>query len=120
MSTKRIILSSSSRLLREMLRRVLDRTGSLQVVQEITNYRDLPSAIEKHAPKWVVVSSSYDHDMRKWMEVCMANYPSVRFLFLTPDRNSIRMKGQASQEDELTNPSLSDFIHILEKDLQHI
>ena len=119
MSTKRVILANGSRLLREMLHRVIDRADNLEVVQEIPNYDELPSAIERFDPEWVIISLPYHH-AHSWINTCVANYPSVRFIFLSPASGSIKMKWQTSYEEDMTNLSLKDFIHILEKDLQHI
>ena len=119
MSTKRVILANGSRLLREMLHRVIDKAEHLEVVQEVLHQEELPAAIEKFDPEWVILSSPFNYDTHSWINTCMANYPSVRFMFLSPDQHSIKMKWQSSSEENLTNLSLSDFIHILEKDLQH-
>ena len=47
MSKRRIILANSSRLLREMLNRILHKTENLEVVQEIKDHKQLPTEIEK-------------------------------------------------------------------------
>ena len=126
MSTKRVILANGSRLLREMLHRVINKADNLEVVQEIPNHEELPSAIERFDPEWVIVSLPYSNNAHSWINICMANYPSVRFIFLSPDNSSIKMKWQTSlrasgqaYEEDLANLSLKDFIHFLEKDLQH-
>jgi hypothetical protein len=101
-----------------MLHRVLDKAEHLEVVQEILRHEELGTAIERFDPEWVILSSPSNQDAHNWVDTCMANYPSVRFIFLSPDQRGIRMKWQSSYEEDLTNLSLSDFIHVLEKDLQ--
>ena len=118
MSTKRVILANGSRLLREMLHRVINKADNLEVVQELPNYEELPSAIERFSPAWVIISLPYNLDAQRWINTYMSDYPSVRFIFLSPENNSIKMKWQTSYEEDLANLSLKDFIHILEKDLQ--
>jgi len=119
MSTKRVILANGSRLLREMLHRVINKADHLEVVQELLNHEELPSAIARLDPEWVIISLPYDKNVHSWINTCMAEYPSVRFIFLSPESNGIKMKWQTSYEEDLTNLSLKDFIQILEKDLQH-
>jgi hypothetical protein len=119
MATKRIILANGSRLLREMLQRVINKSNNLEVVQDLPNQEELPSAIEQFGPEWVIVSLPFGNSVHDWIDMCMARYPSVRFILLSPGNNSIKMKWQTSYEADLTNLSLTDFIHILEKDLQH-
>ena len=120
MATKRVILANGSRLLREMLRRVIDRTGHLEIVQEIPVHEELPSAIERLGPEWVFISLPSDQGARRRINVCIARYPAVRFVLFSPDNSSIKMKWQTVYEEDLTNLSLQDFVQILEKDLQHI
>ena len=119
MATKRVILANGSRLLREMLHRAINKADNLEVVQEIPNYEELPSAIERFGPEWVILSVPLNEHTRDWINTCMAENPSVRFILLSPDNSSIKMKWQASYEENLANLSLKDFIHILERDLQH-
>ncbi|HLO15382.1 MAG TPA: hypothetical protein VK206_11165 [Anaerolineales bacterium] len=118
MSTKRVILANGPRLLREMLHRVISKAEHLEVVQEVRNHEELPAAIEKFDPEWVILSQPANNNSSSWIATCMAQYPSVRFVLLSPDNRSIKMKWQASYEEDLTHLSLRDFIHFLEKDLQ--
>jgi chemotaxis response regulator CheB len=119
MSTKRVILANDSRLLREMFHRVIDKASYLEVVQEIANNEGLPFAIERFCPEWVILSLPMSNTVLNWINSRIEASPTVRFIFFSPD-NSIKMKGQISYEEDLSNLSLKEFIHILEKDLQHI
>lgn len=119
MSTKRVILANGSRLIREILHRVIDKETNLRVVQELTDHEEVPSAIEQFDPEWVILSLPRDQQKQHWAEDCVAAHPSVRFIFLSPDHGSITMRWQTSYEEDLTDLSLKDFIQILEKDLQH-
>lgn len=119
MTKKRIILADGSRLLREMLHHVINKVDHLEVVQELTGLEALHSTIAKYDPEWVLLSESYNKIMHTWINAYMADYPAVRFIFLSPESNSIKLKWHTSYEEDLTNLSLKDFIGILEKDLQH-
>jgi DNA-binding NarL/FixJ family response regulator len=119
MSTKRVILANDSRLLREMLQRVIGRSETLEVAQEMPSDEELPCAIERLDPEWVILSLPYQGNAYSWINACMTAHPHMRFIFFSPDSRSIKMKWQASDEQDLTNLSLNDFIQILERDLQH-
>jgi DNA-binding NarL/FixJ family response regulator len=118
MPAKRIILADGSRLLREMLHRVLYKADNLEVVQEVTNYRDLPSAIEQFDPEWVIMSLPSDHVIPDWVDHYIANRPSVRFLAVSTDGSKIKMKWLEPHEEDLGDLSLKDLLHILERDPQ--
>jgi DNA-binding NarL/FixJ family response regulator len=119
MSTKRVILANRSRLLREMLRRVIDRADNLQVVQEVSDQDHLSAAIEQSDPEWVIMSVRAGEDAHSRMQAWLVQYPVMRFVVLSADNSTIRIKSRASEEVDLTNLSLADFLHVLEKDLQH-
>ena len=119
MSRKRIILANDSRLLREMLHRVIDKADHLEVVQELPNHEELPYAIEQLDPEYVILSVPDNGNEQNWINTCMADHPSMRFVFLSPESSTIKLKWQTGYEEDLTNLSLKGFIDILEKDLQH-
>jgi chemotaxis response regulator CheB len=118
-STKHVILADGSRLLREMLHQALDKADHLEVVQEIPNSGELPAALKQFDPEWVVMPLQYNQQAGQWLESCMQDYPSVRFIFVPPGQNQITMKWQTSFAQDYSDLSLQEFIHILEKDLQH-
>lgn len=120
MAIKRIILANNSRLLRDILKRAIDKTDHLEVIGEVTAQEELPSAIEYSDPEWVITSLPLDSRVGRWLDTCMAAYPAVRFILFSHDGRGITMKWQTSYEEDLTNLSLRDFVHVLEKDLQHI
>lgn len=118
MQTKRIILADGSRLLREMLRRVIYKADHLEVVQEIDDYEELPSAIEQFNPEWVIMSLPSDHVIPGWVDIYITNYPSVRFLAVATDGSKIKMKWLEAHEEDLSDLSLRDLIYLLERDPQ--
>lgn len=118
-STKRVILANGSRLLREILHRAIDQADQLEVMREIPDWGELPASLQQFHPAWVIVPEPYGDHPRHQIDSCMNEYPSVRFIFLSPTRNSVRMKWQVSCEAEYPDLSLEEFIHLLEKDLQH-
>ena len=120
MSIKRVILANHSRLLLEMFQRVLEKAEQLEVVKEISNNEDLPLAVQRFCPEWVIVSLPVSNAVLDWISSFMQEDASVRFIFLSPGNRSMIMKWQMASEEDLSNLSLKEFIHLLEKDLQHI
>lgn len=119
MRTKRIILADGSRLLREMLHRVIYKADNLEVVQEVADYEDLPAAIEHFSPEWVIIPLPSDHAIPAWVDRYIINYPSVRFLAVATDASEIKMKWLEAHEEVFSDLSLQDLIHILERDPQN-
>jgi DNA-binding NarL/FixJ family response regulator len=113
MSEQRIILANSSRLLREMLNRILHKTENLEVVQEITDHKKLPTEIEKSDAEWVIMSLPGDRGLPEWVDHYIVDHPHVRFMAVANDGSWVKTKWLESHEEELDNLSLKDFVHIL-------
>jgi hypothetical protein len=103
-----------------MFQRVIDKAEQLEVVQEVVNRDELPLAIQRFCPEWVIVSLPLSNAVQDWITAFMQDDPTVRFIFFSPDNHSIIMKWQMAFEANLSNLSLKEFIYLLEKDLQHI
>ena len=73
MPEQRIVLANGSRLLRDMLKRIMFKSENLEVVREVTDQKELPSAIEHSNPEWVIVSLSFDNGIPSWVDNYMAD-----------------------------------------------
>lgn len=114
MSEQRIVLANGSRLLRDMLRRIIFKSENLEIVREVSDQEELPAVIEHTNPEWVILSLSFDNGVPAWVDAYMANHPSVRFMALAADGSKIKMKWLEVHEQELNGLSLNDLIQILE------
>jgi hypothetical protein len=113
MSEQRIILANSSRLLHEMLNRILIKTVNLKVVQEITDHKKLPTAIEKSDAEWVIMSLPAESKMPEWVDTYIVDHPHIRFMAMANDGSWVKTKWLETHDEELDNLSLKDMIHIL-------
>src|SRR5689334_23143398 len=82
---KRIILVNSSRLLREMLHVIFGKTEHLEVVMEVSDQEELPSAIEKLEAEWLVISLSFDKGIPAWVDHYISKHPFMRLLAVSSD-----------------------------------
>jgi DNA-binding NarL/FixJ family response regulator len=119
MPEQRIVLANGSRLLREMLKRILFKSENLEVVREVTDQKELPAAIEQSDPEWVIVSLSFDNGVPSWVDNYLAVHPSVRFMAVATDGSKVKMKWLEIHEQELNGLSLGDLIHVLENKPAH-
>jgi len=120
MSIKRVILANHSRLVLEALHRALDKSEHLEVVKEVINNEELPFAIQRLCPDWVIVSLPLPDPILSWISTLLQNDLSVRFIFFSDDYRNVKVKWQTVPEQDLSDLSLKEFIYILEKDLQQI
>lgn len=113
MNETRIILANSSRLLREMLNRVLLKAEHLEVVQEVTDPENLPGALDDLDVSWVIISLPPDSRMPNWIDSYIAEHPRVRFMAVANDGSWVKTMWLETREKELENLSLNQFIDIL-------
>jgi chemotaxis response regulator CheB len=114
MPEHRVVLANGSRLLRDMLKRVLYKSDKLKVVREVNDPRELASIVEHVNPEWVIVSLSFDDRLPTWVDSFMVSHPSVRFMALATDGSKIKVKWLDIHEQELSGISLPDLLEILE------
>ena len=119
MSAQRVILVNTSRLLGDMLRRVISKSDHLEMVQEVRSDRAFPFALEQVEAEWMVLSLSSDKTLPAWVEPYLAKHPSMRCLVISPGSSKVRLKWQADVE-ELEDLSLKDVMVILEGHPQHV
>lgn len=119
MSTKRVVLANGSRLMREAFQYVINKADKLEVVPEFPDPQSLSSVIDRFDPEWVFVTSPQEGDAPHSLDASLTRHPSVRFVVIAPDHSRIRIPFQETGEEDLTDLSLRDFIHVLERDPQH-
>ncbi len=115
MQKQRVILASGSRLLREMLNRIFDKTEKLEVIREISDHQQLSAAIETLDVEWVILSPERDQSMPTWVDAYLRKHPSVRFLTVSNDGSQVKMRWLDQHEKALSGLSLNELIQILEQ-----
>ncbi len=118
MDNQRIVLINGSRLLRELLHIVIYKARHLEIVQEIQNLDELPSAIQASDADWVIISLPFDEKTPEWVDSYIVSHPSIRFLVVSNDGSRVKMKWLESHEEELDDLTLKDLIHLLESSPQ--
>lgn len=116
MSDQRIILANDSRLLREMLNRILHKSEHLDVVQQISGLESLPGAIQKQGVEWIILTLPEDNKIPDWTDGYMDEHPYVKILTVSPDGGSIKMKWFDKREQDYPDLSLQELIQMLEED----
>ena len=116
-SDQLIILANDSRLLREMLNRILLKAEHLDVVRQVADHEDLPDAIQQQDADWIILSTPADNDVPDWTDAYMRDHPLTKILTLSSDGGWINMKWLDKREQDFPNPTLQELINILEGSL---
>jgi hypothetical protein len=113
MRKQHIVLANGSRLVHEMLKRILLKTENLEVVQEVANHKRLPAEIENSDAEWVILSLPVESNLPEWVDTYIIEHPSIRFMAIANDGSWVKTKWLEYHEEELNNLLLRDLIHIL-------
>ena len=118
---QRIILISSSRLLGDMLHKVICKEDHLEIAQEENSYyKGLPTAIQNTEAEWVLMALPSDTSFPRWVDDHLAEHPSTGFMAIFPGSNKVKLKWLGAAEHELEDISLEGLIQILEGHTQKI
>ncbi|NJC98624.1 MAG: hypothetical protein FIB03_20210 [Anaerolineae bacterium] len=102
-----------------MLNRILIKADHLEVVQEISDHTSLPAALEQHEAEWVIMSLPADKKIPEWTDTFIKKHPLIRIMAFSSDGSWIKMKWLESHEEDLTDLSLKELIHVLENNPIH-
>ena len=113
MEMHRVVLAHDSRLLRGMLKHVIDKAPGLEVVEEISDLRLLLSTVEKKRPHWAIVSLSRDGRVPEIADRVLDKCSSVSILAVAIDGTLVKIKRVPSREQILGHLSLEELISVL-------
>ncbi|MBN1666749.1 MAG: hypothetical protein JW862_06660 [Anaerolineales bacterium] len=115
MQTQTIILASGSRLLREMLSNIITKNEQLEVVQELPGLAQIPAAMEKFQPDWVI-AAPVDHDLPiTALHAIMARHPETRLLLFPLENSAIQLNQLEIRKQTLQGLSLSQLLKIIKQ-----
>lgn len=120
MQEQHVILAHGSRLLRGMLKRVIEKAEKLRIVEEIADISKLDQALDDYNPQWVIISLPPGGRLPVFVDNLIINHPSVRFLAISTDGHDIRMKWLKPQERLLSGLDLSELIGIMQRDYSNL
>ena len=89
-----IILANKPRLLRGLLRHVIQEDPSLQIVAEVTDLAHLPALASKIEAQWVILSFPPGGPLPEVADLLLMSSPSTLVLALAIGRNH-RLPGRA-------------------------
>jgi len=115
MSEQKIILINDSRLLREILKRVIDKADGLRVVMELQHLKELEPAMRAIQPDWVLISVPDADHTPKTLEKIIQKYPGLKMIAVSADGAQVRMKWVEYHEEALDGLSWNDLTAILKQ-----
>jgi DNA-binding NarL/FixJ family response regulator len=113
MKSYRVILANQPRLLRSLLRRVLRKSGDIDVVGEVTDLESLPSKVEQTDAQWVIVSLWRNGNFPDALRSLMVEHPALCLLGLAEDGSQAIIRCPGSAEAAVSRLSLDSLLAAL-------
>lgn len=118
MAKQRIILVNNSRLMRDMLKRVISKTEGLEIVSDLDDLAEFPEAVKRIKADWAIVLLPPDEGIPDLVEQVINEQPSMRFLLMGVDGSHARIKWNEPHEVPLDKKNLQELLALLQTDRQ--
>jgi DNA-binding NarL/FixJ family response regulator len=113
MKMSHVILANEPRLLRGMLKRVLNRTPELKVVGEVTDQALIRSLVEETDVQWVIVPLWSERGAPHAIRDLLTEHPTVSVMGMAPDGSRAKIKRAGRPEQILPGLSLDELVNAL-------
>ena len=118
MAKQIIILVNNSRLMRDMLKRVISKTEGLEIVSDLDDLAEFPEAVKRMEADWAIVLLPPDEGIPGLVEQVINEQPSMRFLLMGVDGSHARIKWNEPHEVPLDKKNLQELLALLQTDRQ--
>jgi len=119
MQPQRAVIVNGVRLVREMIKQVIERSSEIEVIKEIGEMQELASAIIETNATWAFVILLPDHEIPENMKFeLFLKYPTLRLVGLWVDGSHVRLEWHGRGPRELTSPTLDELTRLLKEEIQ--
>lgn len=118
MQPRRAILVDGSRILRDLIRRVLETKAGFEVVDELSNLEELSSSLARAETEWafLILSPNLEISKRQTVEI-LVEHPSLRIILIRMDEGRIEMEWLVRGHKDLTEMTLDEITLVIQKEL---
>ncbi len=96
-----IILANESRLLREMLKRVIVKSPHLELVKEVREETDLAALVAQTGAEWVIVSFLANGQISNMAQNLLTAQPGVSILAVASDGSRVKARWRELRHQEV-------------------
>ena len=118
MQPRRAILVDGSRILPDLIRRVLETKVGFEVVDELGNLEELSSSLARAETEWafLILSPNLEISKRQTVEI-LVEHPSLRIILIRMDEGRIEMEWLIRGYKDLTEMTLDEIALVIQKEL---
>lgn len=119
METRRIVLANESRLLREMLKCVIDESPSLEIVGETQQFSEIKRLAKKHNAHWVIVTLTSTGDIPDQINKLLIPNSAISILAITNKGGKAKIRWVDLHEETFIDWSLEEMLELLHEKVPH-
>ncbi len=119
MKTRRIVLANESRLLRKMLKCVIDKSSSLEIVGETQQFSEIKRLAEKHNAHWVIVTLSSTGDIPDQINNLLIPDSAISILAISNKGEKAKIRWVDLHEETYIDWSLEEMLTLLHEKVPH-
>ena len=110
----KVILANDSRLLREMLRRVLGSAPQLAIVAEIDDLHQLEPVLAETDARWIIVSLTLEGEFPGIVKSLLQTYSTTHVLAIAVDGSTVRVLHMEPNEQQVDVFSVEEILSLLQ------
>lgn len=108
METIRIVLANKSCLLRDLLKRSINKIEGLQIVGETKNIEDLSRLVEGKQAEWAIVTLAEDDQVPETFDSLLSRKQDLSLMAMKDSGERIKIRRMEIQEESYQKFSLAD------------
>lgn len=113
MKTRRIILANESRLLREMLKRVIGDINAFHIIGETQNIKEIQTLIDEESADWIFVTLSAEGEIPKPINELLLSDTHISVLGLNNEGDKATISWMGLHKENYRDCSLEELIQLL-------
>jgi hypothetical protein len=119
MQARRAILVNGSRLMRELVKRAIEKRAGFKVVKELSEIQELSSDIKDTNAEWafLIFTSTQEIPDNQKIELLLEN-PALQTFVLRVGDEHIDLEWLAHEHKDITGMTLDELTHLLRQELR--
>lgn len=113
---QRIIIVNNSRLVGDMMQKVIGKSPGLKVVSNIEELKDFPETVKETEADWAIILLSPDDGVPELVKKVLQEEISMRFLLMGVDGSHVRILYNKPHEVPLDKVDLQEILVLLHQD----
>lgn len=119
METHRIVLANESRLLRKMLKHVIEKSPALDIVGETQKLSEVDELVKNNDAHWVIVTLPSEGQIPQKLDHLLFSNSAISILAISNRGGKAKIRWVDLHEESYLDWSLQEMLHLLQEKTQN-